>query len=578
MRSRAAAAGSAISKEGGFMSSFSVRTAVLCCGALLVESRLAFPQQTLPVSVSSSGHYGNGRSDQAAISADGRFIAFVSQASDLVIGDANGMPDVFVHDCLTGATERVSVDSSGAEGNGYCRYSSISADGRFVAFASYSSNLVPNDTNGGYDVFVHDRTTGVTERVSVDSSGAEGNDWSGWSPPSISGDGRYVAFDSWATNLVAGDTNDTYDVFVHDRVTGVTERVSVDSLGIEADGSSGNPAISDDGRCVGFWSAADDLVANDTNGESDAFVHDRIAGTTERVSVSSTGVEGNGSSGAAGISADGNIVAFLSSATNLVVGDTTSNSDVFVHDRSSGVTERMNVSSSGQEGDGSDANDAAISRDGRFVTFSTDDDNLVDHDVYARLDVFVHDRSTGVTTLISLSSSGAQGDGDSLFASISSDGRFVAFESWATNLGAAHPYGMPGVFVRDRGPISTWSNYGAGYPGTAGVPTFTARTDPVVGTSLTLDLSNSHSDYTVGVLFVGFRPTTVHSTWGGDLLVDPVITTLLGISPWGTSVIGDIPDDDALAGLEVDLQAFEVDPGAAKGVSFTPGLQLILGH
>jgi hypothetical protein len=154
----------------------------------------------------------------------------------------------------------------------------------------------------------------------------------------------------------------------------------------------------------------------------------------------------------------------------------------------------------------------------------------------------------------------------------------VAFASLASNLGDGAPDRKSGIFVRDLRPVAAWSNDGAGYPGSAGVPTFTSRSEPVLGTKLTLDVSNSYGDYTVGVLFVGLEPTTVHSAWGGDLLVVPVITQLVGLSPWGASVVGDVPDDEALDGLGVDLQAFELDPGAAKGVSFTPGLQLILGR
>src|SRR5439155_932379 len=189
-------------------------------------------QATTRVSVDSSGAEGNDESYGSSISADGQIVAFESMASNLVAGDTNSYADVFVHDRSTGLTERVSVDSSGAEGNSGSYDPSISADGQIVVFQSYASNLVAGDTNGVFDIFVHDRSTGLTERVSVDSSGAEGNGYSADS--SISADGQIVAFESMAKNLVAGDTNATYDVFVHDRSTGRTERVSVDSSGAEA--------------------------------------------------------------------------------------------------------------------------------------------------------------------------------------------------------------------------------------------------------------------------------------------------------------------------------------------------------
>jgi Tol biopolymer transport system component len=173
-------------------------------------------------------------------------------------------------------TERVSVDSTGVEGNGESRWPSISSDGRYVGFSSSATNLVTGDTNGSYDVFVYDRQTGQTIRVSVDSTGVQANIDSSWS--SISSDGRYVAFSSIATNLVAGDTNGSYDVFVYDRQTGQTIRVSVDSTGVQGNGESFWPSISSDGRYVVFDSLAMNLVAGDTNGSRDIFVRDRQRG------------------------------------------------------------------------------------------------------------------------------------------------------------------------------------------------------------------------------------------------------------------------------------------------------------
>jgi Tol biopolymer transport system component len=246
-----------------------------------------------------------------------------------VTGDTNGKSDIFVHDRQTGATERVSVDSSGAQADNASFKSAISADGRFVAFESFASNLVPNDTNGWVDVFVRDRQAGTTERISVRSTGQQVN--GGSNRPAISADGRFVAFASIATNVVPNDTNATWDVFVHDRQTGTTERVSVDSTGAESDGASVRPTISADGRFVAFDSSATNLVAGDTNGVTDVFVHDRQTGTTIRVSVDSSGGEANASCGKSAISADGRFVVIGSAATNLVANDTNGFSDVFVH-------------------------------------------------------------------------------------------------------------------------------------------------------------------------------------------------------------------------------------------------------
>ena len=191
-----------------------------------------------------------------------------------------------------GDTTRVSVASDGAQGNRYSYDPSISADGRYVAFYSYASNLVSGDTNGVYDVFVHDRQSGQTTRVSVASDGAQGNNGS-YYDPSISADGRYVAFDSSASNLVSGDTNGARDVFVHDRQGGGTTRVSVASDGAQGGTGSWNPSISADGRYVAFYSGASNLVSGDTNGTDDVFVHDGQTGQTTRISVASDGSQGN---------------------------------------------------------------------------------------------------------------------------------------------------------------------------------------------------------------------------------------------------------------------------------------------
>jgi Tol biopolymer transport system component len=254
----------------------------------------ALSQTTTRVDVDSAGNQAAGENDTPSLSADGRYVAFDSAASNLVAGDANGILDVFVRDRQTGATERVSVSSGGAEANDLSYWPSISFDGRYVVFQSWATNLVAGDTNGRTDIFVRDRLLGTTERVSLANSGFESNDES--QTATISGDGRFVAFTSFASNLVAGDTNGTYDVFVRDRLNGTTERVSVDSSGVEGNGMSDfKPVISRDGSCVAFASVATNLVAADTNGKEDIFLRNRQAGTTERISVSTAGTQGNGS-------------------------------------------------------------------------------------------------------------------------------------------------------------------------------------------------------------------------------------------------------------------------------------------
>ena len=224
-------------------------------------------------------------------------------------------------------TKLVSRSTDGTRGDSYSRDPSISGNGRYVAFESNATNLVGNDTNGKRDVFVHDRKTGKTKRVSKRSDGTEGDNDSG--DPSISDDGRYIAFDSNATNLVKNDTNGVWDVFVHDRKTGKTKRVSKRSDGTEGDNYSGDPSISDDGRYLAFESDATNLVGNDTNGARDIFVHDRKTHKTKRVSKRSDGTEGDSTSYDPSISGNGRYVAFASYATNLVKNDTNGSKDVF---------------------------------------------------------------------------------------------------------------------------------------------------------------------------------------------------------------------------------------------------------
>jgi Tol biopolymer transport system component len=387
----------------------------------------------LLLSVASDGTQGNDDSYSPSISADGRFVAFHSDASNLVPGDNNGSPDVFLHDRLTGVTEIVSVASDGTHGNSTSEDPSISADGRFVAFWSYAGNLVPEDTNMLSDVFVHDRQTGETTRVSVTSTGGQ----SCGEYPSISADGRYVAFQSICTNLVPHDSNYWSDVFVHDCQTGTTEIVSIASDGTQGNDASGSPVISGDGRFVAFESTSNNLVSGDTNEVKDLFVRDRQTGSTERVSVASDGTQADDSCGysacSLSISSDGRFVAFHSMASNLVSGDTNGWTDVFVHDRQTGETTCVSTGINGAQGNNISEN-PFISADGRYVAFDSIASNLVLGDSVYYYDAFVHDRQTGVTTQVSINHDGIEGNGYSQNPKISTNMQWVAFRSSASNL------------------------------------------------------------------------------------------------------------------------------------------------
>ncbi len=453
-----------------------------------------FPARVLErLSVASDGTQANNVSPGAAVSADGRFVAFQSEANNLVAGDTNAAIDIFVRDTCLGATGctpstvRVSVASDGTQANGDSAVPSISADGRFVSFGSLASNLVAGDTNAFGDVFVRDTCLGAagctpsTVRVSVASDGTQGDDTS--DSFSISADGRFVAFESDASNLVAGDTNLATDIFIRDTCRGATGctpstvRVSVASDGTQANGNSfGNAngaAVSADGRFVAFQSDASNLVADDTNAASDIFVRDTCLGatgctpSTVRVSVASDGTQTGGGGSRFLISPDGRFVAFESGASDLVVGDTNAALDIFVRDTCLGATGctpstvRVSVAS-----DGTQANDhsfgAAISSDGRFVAFSSGASNLVVGDTNAASDIFVRDTclgATGCTPSTVRVSVGAtfgfpQANGSSSRAAISSDGRFVAFQSDASNLVAGDTNGVGDVFLAGTVPIT----------------------------------------------------------------------------------------------------------------------------
>jgi Tol biopolymer transport system component len=413
---------------------------------------------TTRVSVATGGRQGNGDSGSPALSGDGSTVAFASNASNLVPGDTNATWDVFVRNVKAGTTRRVSLGVGGSEGNdqsGVFGPPSISGDGRLVAFESGASNLVASDTNQVTDIFVRDLVSGSTRRVSVSTRGGQGNNFS--DEPAISADGRYVAFESAASNLVPGDTNGVKDIFVRDLARDTTRRVSLSGKGLQGNDYSDVPAISANGRYVAFESAASNLVPGDTNGDTDVFVRDLVAGTTKRISLSTGGQQGNDNSsvyGSPSISADGRIVAFESEATNLVAGDTNHALDVFVHDVSTGKTVRVSVTTSGaQAGNGYSTVSGApvLSADGRYVAFFSAATNLVAQDTNHVTDVFVHGLTSGTTRRVSVTSSGAQANAYSDEPAISGDGRVIAFESLAGNLVPGDTNRHDDVFIRPLG-------------------------------------------------------------------------------------------------------------------------------
>ncbi len=447
-----------------------------------------------------------------------------------------------------GFTELDSISSADVQGNFDSELPAVSADGRFVAFVSLSDNLVPGDTNGALDIFVRDRLTGTTERVSVSSTGAQSNGNSGllngMGGPSISADGRYVAFDSEASNLVKGDTNGAIDVFVRDRLTGATERVSVATNGTQGNGDSTHPSISRDGNRVAFGSFANTLVQPDTNFASDVFVHDRTAGTTVRVSDAPDGSQGNNWSFSPDLDAIGHLVVFDTFASNLggnpnatvqvflrdldtgvlqpisappgstdqleqsengrvspdgrfVLFDSQSTEflprAIVLFDRTTGTREVESVNDSGVRGNDNSSN-PVVSADGRFVSYTSFASNLVADDTNFRLDVFVRDRQAGTTRRVSIGSNGEQGDLDSLGPAIDADGAVIAYFSASSTFvpESGQSFFAYDIFVRDARPPADLSLTISDAPDPAtvrGTLTYTAmisNTGPTNATGVTL--------------------------------------------------------------------------------------------
>lgn len=402
---------------------------------------------------------------ESSLSADGQVVVFES-GNELVPSDTNVFRDVYVFDRPTQTFSRASVaDKSlgGGQANTNSGGPEISANSRYVAFNSGASNLVANDTNqciqegktyNCNDVFVHDRFSGSTEIISVASDGSHGNGDSFMAK--FSADGRYVAFVSSASNLVANDSNGLDDVFVHDRKTGKTRRISIAGDGSQSNGGSGAPAISADGGTVAFMSTATNLATGAERCQGEffspcykVFVHELASGKTSMVNLATDGTVANGGSQYPSISANGRYVAFSSLADNLVAGDTNlcensffegeSCEDVFVHDRLTGQTTLVSKSSQGElSGFNANSSAAKISADGRYVVFDSSADNFVKGDKYkceedagsnrySCWDVFVHDRYTAKTSMVSLADGGQKLKSHSALRGISADARHVLF-------------------------------------------------------------------------------------------------------------------------------------------------------
>jgi len=354
---------------------------------------------------------------------------------------------VFLRRVDAASTYLVSASARATALSGDCDGSALSADGRFVAFRTERQDVLASGTVGWSGIVVKDLASGRVTLASVPATHSPGYDDAS-AGPSISCDGRYVAFECGTDGLAAGDDNGKRDILLRDLEALETTLVSVSTAGLLANGSSWDAAISRDGSCVAFKSYASNLVPGDTNGRPDVFMRDVVRRLTTRVSVSSAEVPADDVSWGPAISADGRYVAFSSKATNLVPGDSNACSDVFVRDTVLGTTERVSVSSSGAQADNL-SRDAAISADGRFVCFMSYATNLSTVDADSASDVFVRDRVRGRTWLVSKSLSGRAANDSSEKPTLSDSGLRVAFESEASNLVQGDTNGVSDVFVRD---------------------------------------------------------------------------------------------------------------------------------
>ncbi len=415
--------------------------------------------ETMRASIASDNTESDYHAEYPALSHDGRIIVFESAAANLVPNDTNNITDIFMHDQQTGQTERVSISTTGGDPNWFSRLPDISADGTLIVYESRASNLVDGIT--GNQIYLYNRQLMTTTVVSVASDGTQGNGFS--SDPAISANGRFIAFESSAANLVADDTNGVQDIFVHDRQTGQTARVSLADDGTEADAISYDADISSDGRYVTYWSEATNLVANDNNycgsffpNCYDVFRHDRDTDMdgifdepgaihTELVAVTPTGVQANDMTYSPAISGDGRFIAFHTNATNLL-GDGIFGTHIYVRDMLTGAIERVSVSSAGVAGNGQSLV-SSISADGRYVAFYSGAFNLVPNDTGFFFDVFIHDREMRQTVRASVDSNGVQGNGASDQVAISGNGEWVAYRSRASNLIADDTNNYDDVFA-----------------------------------------------------------------------------------------------------------------------------------
>ena len=499
------------------------------------------------------------------VTPDGRYVLFTSSSTAYVPNDTNGQPDLFVRDMQTGAVERVNVASDGSEdprANGYSfMQGTISADGQLVAFTT-SGALDPAD-NSDDDFYLRDRTAGTTTLISHSPpiSGAYRESFQAM----ISRDGAFVVFSSDVTNLVPNDTNGMTDVFEWERATDVITRVSTTSAGKQINFNKAclNPKVSGDGKVVTF---EEYLSRGDQGRWLGLFVKDLNTGTLDLI---------DGGGGGVALSSDGRFV--LYNAYHLHdPSDPNYYVDGFLLDRQNQTRDQVTYGT-GLRLLKRGAQASGMSDDQRRIEFTCSDDAMSDEGI-GPVECYVLDLDTEVALRVSVGPDDQRARQECYGGPLSADGHIASFSTWSDSLWPGDANFNEDSFLRTLSAVpAAWNNYGAGFPGRYGIPALTLSALPRRATTVDLDVGNSSGLYTVAVLFVGLQSESLLTSFGGTLLVDSFTSLSIALTPWDNTLPMTIPTAGDLPGVHVYLQALEIDPFAAKGVSFTPGLDLTIG-
>ncbi|MCK6481802.1 MAG: hypothetical protein HUU06_10245 [Planctomycetaceae bacterium] len=416
----------------------SVVTVLAVAALVALAPAKAPPPGPVLVSAAEGGGVADRDSFDGAVAPSGKFVVFTSGARDLGDGATGeeSRNNVWFRDMKTGVNTLLSANGAGTEGNAGSLYPSISSNGQVVLFESYASDLADGAEGGFCNVYLLDRKSGDLVRLSSTPAGA-GGDWDSFVyGSSLSANGRFAVFYSAALDMVEDAGVGYFQIYLYDRTKGTLTMISRSPEGAPALGDCFDPSISSNGKYVVYYSYATNLGAGASGAVSNIYLHDVKKGTTTLITRSTTGGEPNDDSLDPVVSASGKIVAFDSYATNLVSGDTNGQSDVFLVDLKKGTKTRVSLGPAGVQGNGPSYS-ASLSSSGKVLLFTSDASNLEggDGDGNSSSDVFLRDPKTGLPRRLSLSAAGAEGDGDSyvVATSLASSGKWALVVSGASN-------------------------------------------------------------------------------------------------------------------------------------------------